>query len=207
MTRAPAKRRYDPEAARRDILDAAESLFAERGYAAVSTAAIARASRVSQSQIHYHFETKRNLWGQVIQRRFAEYYAAQSRTLDAAGLPGLERMAESIRAYFGFCRDNPQFVKLMLRAQLEPATPGDPPAGPQLMQRGTEAIAAAQRAGELRRDVPPQFILIGCLSLVAQWFLGREHLPRETRRHADPRRADERYLEFILKVYLKGIAA
>lgn len=46
------KRCYNPDAARRDILDAFERLFAERGFADVSTGTIATQAGVSQSQIH-----------------------------------------------------------------------------------------------------------------------------------------------------------
>ena len=56
-----AKRRYDPDAAREDILDAAERLFAAHGFGDVSTNRISKEAGVSQSQIHYHFETKRKL--------------------------------------------------------------------------------------------------------------------------------------------------
>jgi len=85
-----ANRRYDPEASREDILHAAERLFAEHGYGDVSTSAIAEAAGVSQSQIHYHFKTKRELWSQVFQLQLAEYFAVQSRMLGTIDVEGVE---------------------------------------------------------------------------------------------------------------------
>jgi hypothetical protein len=128
--------------------------------------------------------------------------------LASTELEGLDRMRASIQAYFDFFRRNPRFVKLLGRAQIE-AVGEDRDHGnmsSDLMHRGTEVIAAAQREGALRGDVLPEFILIGFLSLVAYWFQCRERYLPETGLTAEAERYDDRYLDFILKVYLKGIA-
>ncbi len=200
------KRRYDPDAARGDILDAAERLFAEHGFAEVSTKRIASEAGVSQSQIHYHFDTKQKLWGAVFQRRFASYFELQTQML-ATDYQGVERMRASIRAYFAFFRENPRFVKLLGRMQLDSNGDGDAaPLSSELMRRGSEVIAESQQSGRLRSDVPPQFILIGFLSLVTYWFQCRDrYLPRSGLEGA-PEEYDDAYLDFILRVYLDGIA-
>ncbi|MBW2528246.1 MAG: TetR/AcrR family transcriptional regulator [Deltaproteobacteria bacterium] len=198
-------RRYDPEAAREDILTAAERLFAARGYGDVSTAAIAREAGVSQSQIHYHFDTKRKLWEAVFQRRFAEYFAVQSQLLERTDLEGTDRMENSIRAYFRFFQEHPGFIKLLVRAQLEEQDEHEPMSA-SLLGKGAEVIADAQRDGVIRDDVPAPFVLFGFLSLVSSWFQMRQaHLPDLG--FGDPAESyDEAYLEFILKVFLQGIA-
>lgn len=199
------KRRYNPDEARQDILDAAESLFAEHGFGDVSTSKIAEKASVSQSQIHYHFETKRNLLGEVLMRRFTEYYEVQSSMFDRPELEGTELIDESIRAYFQFFQNNPHFVKLLGRAKLDSAKEEDP-ASAELTRRGAELVAKGQQAGLLRSDVSPQFIVFGFLSLVAFWFMSRnEYLPQAGFTN-EPESYDSQYLEFILKVYLKGIA-
>ncbi|THB67967.1 MAG: TetR/AcrR family transcriptional regulator [Desulfovibrio sp.] len=196
------KRRYDPDASRLDILDAAEELFAEKGYGEVSTAAIAKAAKVSQSQIHYHFETKRNLWEHVFQRLFEEYFSVQSEVLDNTEQSGLDRMEASIRAYFSFFQVNPRFIKLMARAHLETGLGHTQQSG-QLFSKGAEVVARSQEAGTIRNDVPPEFVVVGFLSMVSQWFQMRsKHLPPQ----ADyGKLSDDAYLDFILKVYLQGI--
>lgn len=198
------KRRYDADASREAILDAAERLFAEQGFGDTPTAAIARAAGVSQSQIHYHFDTKRKLWDEVLRRRFAEYYAVQSGTLDRTGMTSLDRMSESIRAYFAFFQEHPRFVKLLARAQLEGGGEGIKPMSADLIARGTEVIARGQASGELRSDVPAAFLLTGFLSLVVQYFQSRGSFAAGP--DGDQRRSDEAYLAFILRVYRQGIA-
>jgi len=206
---AMATRRYDPEAARDDILDAAEHLFADNGFDGVSTAAIAKEAGVSQSQIHYHFDTKQKLWDKVFERRFADYFAAQSALLDDREIDDMERMRNSITSYFRFFQKNPHYVKLLVRAQLAAGEGGEgeeaEAMGELLMRKGSEVIAAAQEAGAIRGDVRPDFVIIGFLSLVSQWFQGGRHLmlAHDTGEQAEH---DEAYLDFIIRAYLQGIS-
>jgi AcrR family transcriptional regulator len=204
-------RRYDPEAARDDILDAAERLFAGRGFDGVSTATIAKEAGVSQSQIHYHFETKQKLWEEVFGRRFADYFAAQSTLLGTEGMDDIARMEASIRSYFGFFEANPHYIRLLGRAQLDAAGDTDEQLGAaeemgaELMRKGSEVIEAAQRAGAIRDDVRPDFVIVGFVSMVAYWFQGG-HLFMSEAGVEDRKALDPQYLDFILKVYLRGIA-
>ncbi|MEM7136012.1 MAG: TetR/AcrR family transcriptional regulator [Myxococcota bacterium] len=206
------KRRYDPEAARDDILDAAERLFAGKGFDGVSTAAIAKEAGVSQSQIHYHFDTKQKLWDQVMGRRFADYFAAQSLLLDDQQTDELARLRDSIASYWRFFEKYPNYVKLLSRADLDRAPTVRPEdEGPaeemadELMVRGAEIIAAAQRSGAIRDDVRPEFVILGFLSLVAHWFhTGRHIMPDRHDVAADHHQQE--YLDFITRVYLRGIA-
>ena len=54
---------------REKILDAAEALFVERGYAATSLRAIATAAGVNLAATNYHFGSKMGLFAAVFHRR------------------------------------------------------------------------------------------------------------------------------------------
>ncbi len=205
-------RRYDPEAARDDILDAAEHLFAAKGFDGVSTATIAKEAGVSQSQIHYHFDTKKKLWDKVFERRFADYFASQSALLDDGEIDDMLRMRDSIVSYFRFSEANPDYVRLLGRAQLDVVEGADAEGeeaaalGDQLMRKGSQVIVAAQQAGGIRDDVRPDFVIIGFLSLVAHWFQGGRLFLGEAGTGEERDQHDREYLDFIIKVYLRGIA-
>src|SRR5262245_13774626 len=113
-----ARRRYDPDAAKEDILEAAEKLFVDKGFNGTSTGEIAKAAGVSQSQINYHFGTKENLWLEVHRRGFQEYYDVQVKMI-AGDAKGPELLEQSIRAYFAFFQRNPGFARLMMYNLLE----------------------------------------------------------------------------------------
>jgi len=57
----PAPRRREPELKRARLLEAARSLFAERGYAATTTAQLAREAGVAEGTVFHHFPSKRAL--------------------------------------------------------------------------------------------------------------------------------------------------
>ena len=60
------------------LLDAAERLFAEKGFGEVSVRELAAAADVNVAAVNYHFQGKENLFQEVIRRRFA---AQRDRTL------------------------------------------------------------------------------------------------------------------------------
>src|ERR1700710_255256 len=66
------------------ILDVAQALFAEHGYAAASTRAIAQAAGVNLAQLHYHFGAKRELFKAAYRRGAQQVTEARRRALAEA---------------------------------------------------------------------------------------------------------------------------
>ncbi|MEE2980412.1 MAG: CerR family C-terminal domain-containing protein [Pseudomonadota bacterium] len=69
---ARPRSRSDGEASRARLLDAAGKLFAERGYASVSTRALAKAGEANLSAIGYHFGGKEGLYREVLRQLVAD---------------------------------------------------------------------------------------------------------------------------------------
>jgi len=66
------------------ILDAAEAVFAERGYAAASMRAITGEATVNLAAVHYHFGSKVGLFQAVLERRVRDLNDERLRLLDEA---------------------------------------------------------------------------------------------------------------------------
>ncbi|MEM7445132.1 MAG: TetR/AcrR family transcriptional regulator [Pseudomonadota bacterium] len=87
---------------RATILDAAETVFAEAGFAGASMRAIAQRAGVNQPLIHYHFESKDRLYAEVIHRRAADINGQRLSALDALidraapAAPGLEDIVTTL---------------------------------------------------------------------------------------------------------------
>lgn len=68
------KRRYDSEQARRDIIEKATQIFAQKGYAQTSVADLAKASGYSKGHIYYHFQNKETLFVLLAQKTMQDWY-------------------------------------------------------------------------------------------------------------------------------------
>ena len=84
------------------ILDAAERLFAEKGFAATSLRTITSQARVNLAACNYHFGSKEGLFKAVMARRLKPLTEERLRMLDAAeaavGPPELEAVLEAFIA-------------------------------------------------------------------------------------------------------------
>ncbi len=79
----------------RALLEAAESIFAEQGFAGATTAAIARRAGVPKANLHYYFATKEGLYRAVVERVLHAWLAAAS-SFDASEDP-----RQALSAYIG----------------------------------------------------------------------------------------------------------
>jgi AcrR family transcriptional regulator len=107
-----AERLTAPER-REQILEAAVTVFAERGYEGASTDVIARMAGISQPYLFRLFGTKRDLIIATVRRCFADTEALFTRA--ATGLAGEEALSAMGEAYIDEIRTSP----LKLRAQLQ----------------------------------------------------------------------------------------
>lgn len=74
-----SRRTESTEATRAALIEAARDLFAERGYAEVSTEEIVRAARVSRGALYHHFRDKRDLFRAVFENVDHELVALVAR--------------------------------------------------------------------------------------------------------------------------------
>lgn len=98
MTHTARRQRLSPDERREQLLLAAERLFAERSYTAVSTTEIARAAGVARGLLNHYFGDKRALYLEVVRR------AALLPTLEDVPLPTgslEERVDAAVRWFLG----------------------------------------------------------------------------------------------------------
>lgn len=101
---------------REAILDAAERLFAERGFEATSLSDVGAMAGVSRGTPGYFFGSKEELYRAVIQRCFQEVreavQAGRVRAL-ASQEPAEVVLAGAVGEYFDFLQARPQFIRLL----------------------------------------------------------------------------------------------
>lgn len=200
---SPEPRTRDAEATRSSILEAAETVFVEKGFADASVSEIAEMAGVTKSLIHHHFGSKEALWGEVKHHRFSEYAEVQGRILQEAE-PDAELLRTSVSTYFDFLRRNPGFPRLVSWMHLEEAEDQPFDLAAQLTEPGIECIAEAQRRGELRDDVHPFYMLITFIGLAEYWFQSKDHHCQWV---ADQPELmdDERFHDALQKIFFEGV--
>ncbi len=146
-------RERNPARTRAAILDAAEKLFALKGFDATSLNEVGTAAGVSRGTPGYFFGSKADLYQAVLDRSFAEVReavrAGRARALASNQTPGAI-LAGAVSDYFDFLAARPNFIRLIEREALN--------GGPQLddvshLSAGQEALAAI--SAELGLDDSP----------------------------------------------------
>ncbi|HCU52998.1 MAG TPA: TetR/AcrR family transcriptional regulator [Gammaproteobacteria bacterium] len=188
------------------ILTAAEALFAEHGFDAVSMNAIAERAGVSKANVFHHFNTKQDLYLAVI--RAACHDASQH--LDDLGnddAPMAERFEGFARAHLTSLLEHEQVARLTLRELLGE----DPHRGQALAEqvygekfaRFVAILRAGQNSGELRADIDPAAVATLLIGANVFFFEAREvlrHFPE-----ISFARQPDRYSELLTEILLRGI--
>jgi len=173
-----AARRRDADASRRAILDAAETLFAQRGYEQASLGEIGRRAGVSAALPAYFFGGKRPLYEAVLERLLSER-EQRLEPLAARAADEFERTGELrpalellIDGYIDFLLERTALVRLMGREALAGGRHLAP--GPRHSVAVAGGLARFLRSLSPRSGpaIDPQQLLI---SVVALCFFPIEH--------------------------------
>jgi len=153
-----AEKIRDAERSREAILDAAERLFADRGFEGASLNEIGAAAGLSRATPSYFFGSKDQLYAAVLERAFADRQAATADALapvhawcadDGAGVDALGRaLARATDDYLRFLLGRPTFVQLLNREEL--AGGARLRATPRASTAMTDAFGALRAAGRRR---------------------------------------------------------
>jgi len=112
------KVRNEPHGTAAKILDAAERVFAEHGYAGTSTREIARRAKVPFGALHYHWGSKKQLWDAVFRRLADRTRDTIIGNFKPGGSLG-ELLDNLVDAFLDFFAAHRTVVRLCYRASLE----------------------------------------------------------------------------------------
>jgi AcrR family transcriptional regulator len=146
-------RERNPARTRGAILDAAEKLFALKGFDATSLNEVGTAAGVSRGTPGYFFGSKAELYHAVLDRSFAEVReavrAGRARALASNQTPDAI-LAGAVSDYFDFLAARPNFIRLIEREALNGGLQLDEVSH---LSAGQEALAAI--SAELGLDDSP----------------------------------------------------
>lgn len=194
----------DGEETKRRILNAAEELFAEKGFDGTTIREVAERSGLSGPLILFLFQSKEGLYEAVKDAIVRRWQA----NLGGAFVPKGAAWAfveTMIEAVFAFYRDNPTMVRI---ANWERLAGDDAPwGGEEEIHRWYRAsLVEAQRRQEIRDDISPLAITALISGAVHVWWEFRGHMEEHVRQGSYDPISDDAYLDQITSVIRRGLA-
>jgi AcrR family transcriptional regulator len=99
-------------ALKKQLIRSARSLFAERGYAAVSLRALAKAAGVNPAMVHYYFGDKQGLYEAVLEETITPFFATLRNLIEQTD--GHE-IREFLAGYMRIQPENPWIPLFLMR--------------------------------------------------------------------------------------------
>lgn len=166
---------------RRDILRAAETCFARKGFYGASVNEIADLAGINKRMLYAYFDNKENLYRQVLFTVYQRMEAVEVELL-RQDPHGVELIVAIITAYFEFLRNNHTFVSIIMWENLSRANHlnGLPPEHVQrkTLEEFRRRILAAREQGIFRPRVDPDQTVLSLIVVCFANFSNRYTLSR-----------------------------
>ena len=157
MSDIAERREEEKERRRIEIVDAAERLYAEIGWDAVTMERVAKKARLSRALIYVYFQDKNDLLLAIAERALADL---RERFVAAAGVQksGLDKVQAIGRAYVQFQQEMPYRFDACSRfhahqAAGQPTDDACAAAGDAVIAVIVQALVQGQTDGSIRQDI------------------------------------------------------
>ena len=178
------RRRLSAEERRESILDAANHVFGEHGFENVRIDDVATAAGISKALIYEHFESKQELYGELMSRAAIDLVGVLVQAASAPGMEGALRMENAAAAGFQWVQEHPHAFHMFIRDVTDPEISAQQEA---LRRASVTAMADVMemeppetRAGMARRQTEQiAEMIVGGWYALAEWWLRHPDVPRE----------------------------
>jgi len=192
------------------ILDAAEILFAKKGFDAVSMSAIARLANTSKPNIYHHFKNKKDLYLAVMKAAVRRTSALLDALEDAPGTFG-QRLGAFSAGQLDNIMGHKRSTQLILRETLSEGSKVGREIARLVMgevyNRLVAMIRQGQQENEFRKDINPElaaFIIVSTNMFFFQASPVMQHIP-EIGFNQDHRSYSNDVMDLLINgMHLKG---
>jgi len=154
------RRQEEKDRRRSEIIDAADDLYRELGWDAVTMDSVARRARLSRALVYVYFKDKRDLHFAIADRAM-EVLLARFEDASSRARTGLEQIEAVGRAYMAYGLEYPHYFDACARLELratEAPEPGSQEActlgaGKKVHEVVVAALLAGQQDGSIRSDL------------------------------------------------------
>jgi AcrR family transcriptional regulator len=154
------RRQEEKDRRRAEIVDAAENLYQELGWDAVTMDSVARRARLSRALVYVYFKDKRELHFAIADRAML-MLRTRFEEASARAVSGLDQITAIGRAYMAFGLEFPHYFDACARLESLPTeSPGEGTKEAAAMDTGKRihevvvaSLLAGQKDGSIRQDI------------------------------------------------------
>ncbi len=163
-----APRVRDADATRARVLEAAEVLFARKGFDGTRLREVAEDARVTVPLVCHHFGDKDSLYAAVIEHGL-ERFASIGWDVLRRGHTVAEQLASFVHGLIDFAAHAPNITAILHREMADGGARARPLAERMLLplkQAATETLRAAQARGEVRAELDTEMVVLHIVGAV-----------------------------------------
>jgi AcrR family transcriptional regulator len=165
MSYITERRQEERDRRRGEIVDAAEALYAEVGWDAVTMDQVARRARLSRALVYVYFKDKADLHFALVERSL-DALRRQFEAARAGKSSGIEEVEAIGRAYLAFERETPHYFDACARFQAHTSAERDVPpneaacmcAGHRVHEVMVESLNRGVADGSIRADIGDPYV-------------------------------------------------
>jgi TetR/AcrR family transcriptional regulator len=192
------RKQRDGEDTRQRVLAAAEEQFAQHGFSGTSLADISQQCGISDGLILHHFQSKKNLYHQVLEKLADQYAEVLIQAKGAASTPG-ESIRQTLRASFNFWKQDAAYQRISLWAHLEGNSEY---AGKEaaLTSGLAQSVIQLQEQGLLDDRYSPAVLLTMIIGPIHFWLRYREQFKVSLHLSETPDELDSQFIDQLIQL-------
>jgi AcrR family transcriptional regulator len=191
------------------IMEAAEKLFADKGFEGTSVRDIAEGAAVNLAMISYYFGSKEKLMEAMFDYRASSSILQLEEMVQDKVLTPLQKVEKLIDRYIDKLLNQQCFHRIMVREQMVNTNSFISEQIHQIKRKNQalikELIAQGQRSGEFRKNIDISLLMITLVGTISQ-MVTTKHIYREMNNlQSMPEEDFQKYIRKKLSHHLKGI--
>lgn len=190
------------------ILEAAERLFAQRGFAGTTVRELASHAGVNLAMIHYYFGNKEGLYRALIAEAIGQVHAILAEGATSSGSCA-ERLARIVGAYTDFLCAHPNFARIFQQEMMSGGPVLSEVVQPQIAANYAiirRTIEEGIARGEFRR-VDAELAPVSLIGMVAFFIIASPVLSMALGVGPETEGFASRLADHTIDIFLKGVEA
>lgn len=196
----------NPKYSREKLMEAATTLFANKGFAAVSIRELALEAGTNSGMISYYFGGKEGLYAEVLESQFKAFFSALM-PIFKNETDTMQKIKEFSQTLSSLHKESPCLMRLYYSELTNPTACFETivkkyiAAGAKMLEN---TIAQGISEGNIKKNLNPSYAALALAGMLNYYFIVQ---PVSDGILPDSPNRDEEYLEEVLQIYLNGVKA